>query len=311
MHEISFRPLQESDIEAILRLTGGAITRESLEFQANVPNLHPYDDFVVALNPEAQIIGLVLVGLQAYSEGGFLHLILHPAYITSVADVLLAHGCESLLKRADIEKGVDVPMWVYTDVPENHPYLIDILTRNDFQEARRFQHMAIRLDSEFEVQLPAGISIRPYEAHHARLIHQAEGDAFNDHWGNTQDIPFEVWAHQFSHPLHDDNLCFIAWDGDTVAGVSLCLPSENDPDVCHIETLSVRPAWRKRGLGLALLSHSFNAFYKAGYRLAELRVDTHSETSAQLLYARAGMAITTYDVQYRKILRGTEADVSV
>jgi N-acetylglutamate synthase-like GNAT family acetyltransferase len=269
MNPITFRRLEASDFEAILRLMGGLVSAEALHYQASAPNLHPYEDFMIAVTADSDIVGLAIVGLQAYSGGGFLHLILHPHYITSIADMLLDHACERLLDRADIEKGAGTPLWVYADLPENHPYLIDIMTRNGFLPVRRFQHMAIELMDKFELNVPAGIIIRPFERQYTRLVHQAEGDAFSDHWGNTKNVPFEVWEHQFAHPSHDDNLCFIAWDRDEIAGVSLCMPSEGETDLCHIETLSVRPAWRKRGLGLALLNHSFNAFLQAGYHMAE------------------------------------------
>ena len=52
--------------------------------------------------------------------------------------------------------------------------------------------------------------------------------------------------------------------------------------------LGVRRPWRKRGLGLALLLHSFSAFHRRGQRRVSLGVDAGSLTGALRLYERAG-----------------------
>jgi ribosomal protein S18 acetylase RimI-like enzyme len=51
----------------------------------------------------------------------------------------------------------------------------------------------------------------------------------------------------------------------------------------------VRRPWRKRGLGLALLNHSFGEFYRRGYRRVGLGVDAQNLTGALRLYEKAGM----------------------
>ena len=68
--------------------------------------------------------------------------------------------------------------------------------------------------------------------------------------------------------------------------------------------------WRKRGIGLALLRHSFNEFYRRGRRKVGLGVDAQSLTGALRLYEGAGMHIhQTFD-QYEKELRaGIEISV--
>ena len=53
----------------------------------------------------------------------------------------------------------------------------------------------------------------------------------------------------------------------------------------------MRRAWRKQGLGEALLLHSFATFRKRGYTRATLGVDASSPTGATRLYERAGMRV--------------------
>ena len=47
--------------------------------------------------------------------------------------------------------------------------------------------------------------------------------------------------------------------------------------------------WRKRGLGLAMLHHSFGVFYARGVTRCGLSVDARNASGAVRLYARAGM----------------------
>jgi ribosomal protein S18 acetylase RimI-like enzyme len=65
----------------------------------------------------------------------------------------------------------------------------------------------------------------------------------------------------------------------------------------------VRRPWRQRGLGLALLLHSFNNFYQRGDRAVGLGVDAQSLTGATRLYEKAGMRVTRQHDLYEKIIR--------
>ena len=61
--------------------------------------------------------------------------------------------------------------------------------------------------------------------------------------------------------------------------------------------------WRKRGLGLALLLHTFNEFYQRGDRTVGLGVDAQSLTGATRLYEKAGMHVTRQYDTYEKVIR--------
>jgi ribosomal protein S18 acetylase RimI-like enzyme len=70
-----------------------------------------------------------------------------------------------------------------------------------------------------------------------------------------------------------------------------------------ISTLGVRRPWRKMGLGLALIRHSFGEFYKRGTTIIGLGVDASNPTGATRLYQRAGMYVASEFVSYEKELR--------
>ena len=70
-----------------------------------------------------------------------------------------------------------------------------------------------------------------------------------------------------------------------------------------VGTLGVRREWRKRGIGMSLLRHSFNEFYRRGKRKVGLGVDAQNLTGALRLYESAGMHVHQAFDQYEKELR--------
>ena len=64
-----------------------------------------------------------------------------------------------------------------------------------------------------------------------------------------------------------------------------------DPAFGWVGVLGVRKAWRKRGLGRALLLHSFGDFRDRGAARVGLGVDAENTTGAVRLYESAGMHV--------------------
>jgi ribosomal protein S18 acetylase RimI-like enzyme len=100
-------------------------------------------------------------------------------------------------------------------------------------------------------------------------------------------------------------------DGEQVAGVCLCRAHGYDnPEIGHVNTLGVRRPWRQRGIGLALLRHSFGELYRRGRRGAGLGVDAENLTGALRLYENAGMYVQhAFDRFEKEIRPGKEISV--
>jgi len=92
----------------------------------------------------------------------------------------------------------------------------------------------------------------------------------------------------------------IAWDGNEVAGFS---QNRYRKGIGWIGTIAVRRPWRKKGLGLALLRHTFGEFYQRGTNTIGLGVDSANLTGATRLYERAGMVVAGEFAMYEKELR--------
>jgi len=148
---------------------------------------------------------------------------------------------------------------------------------------------------------PSGVELRPFiREEHDRAVWQADNEAFRDHWGSHEST-FEYWEHRkFDKPEFDPSLWMIAWDGDQIAGFS---QNRFRMGIGWVGTLGVRRPWRKKGLGLALLQHSFGEFYKRGMTTIGLGVDASNPTGATRLYQRAGMTVASEHLTFEKELR--------
>jgi mycothiol synthase len=147
---------------------------------------------------------------------------------------------------------------------------------------------------------PAGVVVRSYRpGRDERATYEAVEDTFRDLWGRPRNT-FERFLRLTEGEGFDPELWFLASDGNDVAGIALCKLVSGQGIV---ETLGVRRPWRGQGLGLALLHHSFNAFWQRDVCNAWLSVDAESLTGATRLYERAGMHVTGSYIIHQKELR--------
>ena len=185
-----------------------------------------------------------------------------------------------------------------------------------YQHIRSSYHMLIEMDIPVpEPVFPEGITLRTYSPEtDAAAVYRADEDSFRDHFGFVEQ-PFEEGLKRFRHfwenESSDPTLMFLAMDGGEIAGINLCRPhSFDDPSMGWVGTLGVRRPWRKRGLGLALLRHSFNEFYRRSKRKVGLGVDAQNLTGALRLYESAGMHVhQTYDLYEKELRSGMEISV--
>ncbi len=182
-----------------------------------------------------------------------------------------------------------------------NPEARSLLERRGYVETRHFWRMSVELGDEEPAapEWPAGISVRTFERRDERAIFEAVEEAFNDHWGHVRP-EYESWVQRARRDTFDPTLWFFAMDGDEIAGFSLCGAQTDTP---WVETLGVRRPWRQRGLGLALLRHSFGELWRRRYRKVALGVDSQNLTGATRLYEKAGMKADRDWIRFDKELR--------
>jgi ribosomal protein S18 acetylase RimI-like enzyme len=144
-----------------------------------------------------------------------------------------------------------------------------------------------------EPSWPEGVTVRNAREGDQRTFWHVQEDSFADHWGYTR-RSYEEWAHLYGtvRPF-DPELWVVAEAGGDAVGVAIGEGGiEGDEDTGWIHVVGVLPAYRGRGLGLALLHWSFRALAGIGMRRAALSVDAENTTGAVRLYERAGMRVT-------------------
>lgn len=169
-----------------------------------------------------------------------------------------------------------------------------------FAEARgyRLTHsaytMEIDLDGLPAASLgPAGIAFQNYRSDQdEQALRAALNEAFADDWHFRELTESSFREFYLRARGHDPSLWIMGWDGEELAGFVIFAPElAGEEGVGSIHSLGVRPAWRRRGLGEALLHASFAALATRGLRRARLGVEADNITGADRLYRRVGMRV--------------------
>jgi mycothiol synthase len=223
---------------------------------------------------------------------------------------LVGQGIEEyLLQQAEIwteqqitlaEPGVRVTLNGWTG--DQNDTALRAFERAGFKEVRRHWRMEVKMSqSPMAPEWPERVIVRTFKpGRDNRAVFAAIDEAFQDHWGHMEG-DYEEWKHwTIERENFDPSLWFLAFDGDEIAGASLCTYQIDDG---WVDTLAVRRPWRRKGLGMALLLHSFGEFYRRGKHKVGLGVDSQNLTGATRLYERAGMHVARTYISYDKELR--------
>ncbi len=205
-----------------------------------------------------------------------------------------------LLQLAEKTAKADDPLMAQISAKNN--LLSQIYSDAGYQQTLTFINMEIELSQPPAVpELPRGIEIRPYRPEtDAHATHLADEEASQDKGYHTP-LSFADWQQRMRMDAEnfDPTLWFLAWAGDEIAGV--CLNFYGDAwQAGWIDHLGVKRPYRQKGLGKALLLHSFAQFYNRGIHKIMLNVDSGSLTNAPRLYESVGMqTIQAYHI-YKK-----------
>jgi mycothiol synthase len=315
---LKLRPAKWDDLEGVAKLildvctADGdpvvAVTAEELANEWKNPRFRLEDDAWVVETQEGQIVGYE----EFYNRHGHASLqgdgYVHPEFMGQGIGTALLRSLDARARKEVPLAAPDLRVFIRNGMSIGDSVSCKMHEAEGYQAIRYSWRMEIKLsEPPGEPEWPEGIEIRPFDLEkHNRLVQEAHEEAFSDHWGHTPET-LEQWTrHMIEREAFDPALWHIAWDGDQVAGYSLC---RYRMGIGYVGTLGVRRAWRKQGLGMALLMHSFGDFYKRGMQTVGLGVDAQNPTGATRLYQKAGMQIAAEYVIYEKEFRaGREID---
>jgi len=268
----------------------------------------PVSDFRIAVGPDEGVAGFGHVWATPPGEvRGFIR-VRPSAKGRGVGAALLSwleRRAREIANELNLETGPVLTLTSWAQDSDAAPFL----TRAGFVPARYFLQMRIDL---VQAQLPAAVWPEGVENRCFRLgiddarLFASFREAFADHWGDAEVSEDEWWSENRIAPNagYDPTLWFVALDCEAVAGFSICREREADGEVIGwVSLLGVRPRWRGRGLGEALLTQSLSVFRERGHRRAALNVDVENASGALRLYEKTGMTPVPAFTVWSKALR--------
>jgi mycothiol synthase len=203
--------------------------------------------------------------------------------------------------------GPELPHFLGFGVLESVPAAVAFAASTDYRPIRfGFQMRRPLADPIPEIELPDGMEMRPVREADHRKIYDADVEAFRDHW-EPRERTEEDFAATFAFPGLDTSLWRVAWDGDEVAGsvMNAIFHEENartGGKLGWLEHVSVRKAWRGRGVAKALIVASMRLHRELGMEYAALGVDAENPTGALALYEGLGFRPHLKWINHRKPL---------
>jgi GNAT superfamily N-acetyltransferase len=236
----------------------------------------------------------------------------HPDYRNQgIGRELLRLADAHVLKLAQADLPPDMPVSMSRNISDRNVGAKRLFEDEGYAHVRSSYRMKMELDHPIDVPpLPEGITLHPFDvARDGHRVYEAHQEIWQDHRG-FEASSWEEWSHFLIEPTNNDfSMWLTAYDGDEMAGICITRPyGDVDAQMMWVRILGVRRPWRKRGLGMALLTRAFVLFQQKGYKRVGLGVDAASLTNAVALYERAGMHVWQTMLGYRKMLRGETAE---
>jgi ribosomal protein S18 acetylase RimI-like enzyme len=309
-------PLDYEPIAALIQRCWDAddvdelITTDKISQQfTHMQNFDPAQD-VVLVEVGGDLVGYVRMNWFLLSDGevSFRHQgCVDPKWRRKGIGTTLLRYAEDHLERLSLRAPRDCPRSFSVFLADSERDKQVLMRRAGYQPERYFFEMVRPLDAPIpDLEVPAGLEIRPVNPDQYRAVFDAADEAFRDHWGHTPatDSDYQWWLE--SKDFQPDHWK-VAWDNEEVAGMVLNYINDEENRRFNrkrgfTEDISVRRPWRRRGLARSLLAQSLKMLKEEGMEEAALGVDTDNPSGALGLYENLGFRNVKLWMAYRKTM---------
>ena len=268
------------------------VTEEDLAHWFDEPGLEPERDMRVVVGPDGVLVGYADLGGDDAGPA-WIDVRLRPGWEPAGPDLLVEmERCASL--RGAPPRALRAVI-----------HAEDSGARELFEKAGyRFLRSGYRMELDLAEVPPAptwpdGLAPRRLGPGEGRRAYGAYIEAFDDS-PDFHALPYEQWAFWLFDNPDDLAFAFLVEDGNDVAGLSISRERRGgDVDLGWIHVIGVRPPWRRRGLGRALLLHALGELRARGKPRAGLGVDGANGIAVRL-YETEGMRIVRRNDVYEK-----------
>lgn len=315
---LTWRPITTDDLASSARLaveadavdtTNHPFTRARIAAAIASGVVDLERDSAAGVGPDGALCAMALVLLEPERDRVLLLATVHPAWRSrGIGRAVLRwqdeRAREVLAERVPAPGGGTVRARIGVLVDEHLTDRRRLCVAAGYTPARWFQSLHRRLSADGlpAREAPSGVRIAQLSDEHVDAVRLAHNEAFADHWETAPYTPGR-WAERM-HQVHVPwSFVAIAEDGE-IAGYLL---SGRDPGAWTEGTfgttdhLGVRPRYRHRGIGRALLIEAMHAYAADDMQGARLEVDTRNRSGALALYAGLG-----YEARHATVLYSIE-----
>jgi GNAT superfamily N-acetyltransferase len=300
MKKYSVRPATPRDVEAVHALIAAQNINDFGEAMLTVDDLRTsWKDLKFENETCMAYAGGELAGYAELKDGESPFI-----YLSDPHDVDLGFQLLTILEEIAFDHKT---VRLSTRVSASNQTLSELFIVNGYHATHSFLIMELVMREAPPVpQWPQGISVRtfnPGQDEHATFL--ADEESAQDK-GYHEPLDFDGWSKRMGlgSERFDPSIWFLAFDGVSAEIAGLALNAyQPGSDTAWVDHLSVRRPWRKRGIGKALLLHTFGEFYGRGILRMKLSVDSKSLTHAPGLYESVGMKTIHEYYIYRKELQ--------
>ena len=302
----TYRPSDALSVTALIaaaadqdRTRNVSLTSFQKTWEAYSPDpQHPrYDESAVVTESDGTIQGFAWWALDSpgkVSVEGWVH----PSQRRRGVGTALLTAFEHYVQQY-LHGSVMLTARAYADIPG-----VEALFKlKQYGQGHPFYTMRTRLQNRTLItDLPAGITVKAFNAGQLDRLVDTDNTIFQDHWGAKQRTPSLFRAQMIETRPHDPKLWLLAWAGDELAGECLCHANHlGEPNDGWVSTLGVRREYRGRGLGRALLLMGLQRLQTQGFDTASLSVDGENMMAVNL-YRSVGMDVIRTRLSFEKTI---------
>ncbi|MBQ0893590.1 GNAT family N-acetyltransferase [Micromonospora sp. U56] len=300
------------DVPAILAVVHAADTfavgypdfdAEDVRAALTAPFFDPARDSWLVTDPDGTAVAWTAVDNPTGVGRDFVEVYVDPERGVDLRAPLLARMLDRVAERA-AERDLPALTVRSTVFPSETRWAAE-LAEAGFTRIKRYVRMTRSLAGlPAEPPPPPGVTVRPLRADDEadlRLFHRIFDTAFRD-TPDYEPVGFDRWREQIpaSGKVWDE--WFVAEVDGEPAGALQSTDQALDQDMGWVRTLSVLPAYRRRGVGAALLWRAFTVYATKGRTAAGLGVDLTNPTAPVTLYRSVGLAEVRWTDMYERIV---------
>jgi len=317
---LSFRPIRgEQDADALYAVHAGRMAHDQIDPFSSFEDVPSREGLSASLSRavaegrqgewlvaqvEAQVVGYSQLECWPEDDGTWVYLTLGwvlPDWRGRGIGTAMLHWAEDRSRRLAAAWHPAEPFELAANASSTEKEATALLTHEGYLAG--YTVLELSLDAATPVPtypLPAGLEVRSVRPEHLSLIAASIGEAYRQEYeeGRFQEsYDPAAYAAELSAPKHDSTLWQVAWEGDQVAGQVLSIVENGRAEVFEV---SVRPAWRRRGLARALLSRALRRLRGRGIDVIRIGTVSEFRTRARDLYSTVGFRVLKEFPRYRK-----------